>query len=79
MADRIDELLQCCRAALATGADFPTIWNEMLKRHPLVAGIPEQSRGADGPVLDVPLVTGARLRFGTEFSIVPAGLHGNFW
>ena len=72
MADRNDELLQVCLAAQATGADFPTIWQEGLKRHPLVAGMPEQTRGPEGPVLEIPLVTGARLRFGTTFSIAPA-------
>ena len=79
MADRIDDLLQTCRAALASGADFPTIWDEKLKRHPLVAGTPEQNWIGGEPVLEVRLTTGARLRFGTSFSIVPAGLHGNFW
>jgi hypothetical protein len=78
MADQIDELLQACLAALAEGADFPTIWQDKLMRHPLVAGSPEQKMGADGPVLEVRLATGDRLRFGITFSFLPADLHRYF-
>ena len=74
MAERTENLLQACLAAQAAGADFPTIWNEKLKRHPLVAGTPEQNWIAGEPVLEVQLITGARLRFGTTVSIVPTSI-----
>ena len=34
------QLLESCRAGKAAGMDFPTIWHEILKPHPLVMGPP---------------------------------------
>ena len=70
MADRASELLQACTAAHLDGADFPTIWNKILKRDSFVAGIPVQGRNSEGPTLEVPLFTGQRLIFDSHgFSI----------
>jgi hypothetical protein len=63
-------LMQACNAARRAGADFPTIWETVLKKHPLVAREPVQGRSDQGPVLEVPLITGQRIVFGsTCFSI----------
>jgi len=71
MSRRVSDLLQMCIAAHLGGADFPTAWNEILKTNPLVSGFPVQGENnEDGPVLEVPLVTGQRLIFGSDgFSI----------
>jgi hypothetical protein len=61
MSDRARALLEACTAARDGGADFPTIWREILMAHPLVGGFPVQRTHAGEPVLEVPLVTGQRL------------------
>ena len=46
--------------------DFPTLWNEVLKPHPLVIGPPVQTV-RDGRVrMEVRLITGAAVAFDTE-------------
>ena len=47
-------LMQVCNAAHRAGAAFPTIWETVLKKHPLVASEPVQGRSDQGPVLEVP-------------------------
>lgn len=64
--DSAEELLAICRAARKAGIDFPTIWHEHLKRHPLVLDIPTQLMSADRPVLSVPLLGGRHLLFDDE-------------
>jgi hypothetical protein len=48
------------------GEDFPTVWAAVLKRHPLVDGIPESKLEGTRPVLEIKLITGERLVFDSE-------------
>jgi hypothetical protein len=57
------ELAARCTSAYAQGADFPTIWKQMLHNHPLVVGLPIQRDKKEGPFLEIPLVNGQRLLF----------------
>ena len=57
-------LLNLCNAARQEGADFPTIWNGMLKGNGIVAGVPGARSTPFGPVVEVPLTTGEHLEFG---------------
>ena len=66
MLDNAKELMQACNSARQLGSDFPTIWQTILKKHFLVAGSPIQGMNGDGPTLEVPLLTGRRLIFGTK-------------
>jgi hypothetical protein len=59
-------LLNLCNAARQDGADFSTIWNGMLKRNRMVAGVPTSRSTQFGPVLAVPLTTGEHLEFGPQ-------------
>jgi len=45
------------------GNDFPDIWITMLKRHPLVDGIPQSKMLGGRAVLEIRLTTGERLLF----------------
>ena len=59
-------LIEQCRAARAAGADFPTLWNEVLKSHPLVIG-PPVNTVRDGRIRrEVRLITGSAIAFDTE-------------
>jgi hypothetical protein len=44
--------------AVGRGADFPTVWQTVLKGHRLVAGIPRQRLAGVRALLEVPLITG---------------------
>ena len=62
MAETANDLVLKCAAMVRTGADFPTVWDAVLKRHALVAGPPVQSFDDEaGPQLEVPLINGQRL------------------
>ena len=51
-----------CHEALQGGADFPTIWHTLIKRHGAVQGIPIQRvDGAGWPFVEIPLIGGERL------------------
>ena len=70
MADAVTDLLATCVAARLSGKNFLVIWNDILKRHVLVAGIPIQHIDEGGPYLAIPLLTGQELLFRSEgFSI----------
>ncbi|MCH4559146.1 hypothetical protein [Mesorhizobium jarvisii] len=70
MTDIVARLLHACNAEKNKGADFPTIWKNILKVHPYVAGSPIQDSGEDGPILRIPLITGQVLVFlGSNFSL----------
>lgn len=68
--DVATRLLETCNRLRSGGADFPTIWSSVLKTHPYVAGLPIQDRGAYGPVLRIPLITGQHLLFESGFSLL---------
>lgn len=63
MAETARDLLDACHAARQRGADFPTIWRNLLKDHALVLGPPVQGGDREGPALEVRLLTGQCLVF----------------
>ena len=58
------KLTAACLAAADTGADFPTVWQTILKGHPDVAGPPIQRMEGSTALLEIPLVTGERIVVG---------------
>jgi hypothetical protein len=58
------DLLAKCTAAKRDGADFPTIWQTILKGHPLVIGPPVQRLEGEEAVLEVSLINGQRILLG---------------
>jgi hypothetical protein len=70
MTDSVTDLLATCVAARLSGKDFPTIWNDILKRHALVIGGPVQHTDEREPYLAIQLLTGQQLLLGSVgFSI----------
>jgi len=61
-------LIEQCRAARSAGADFPTLWNEVLRPDPLVIGPPLQTVRDGHICMEVRLITGATIAFDTETS-----------
>jgi hypothetical protein len=60
------DLLRQCGEAREVGRDFPTIWNVILKRHPLVKGLPRHEiRGGEALII-VELLSGQRLASSTR-------------
>lgn len=57
------DLARRCTEALRKGDDFPTVWQTLLKRHPLVEGIPRQRLDGNRSLLEIRLITGERLVF----------------
>ena len=56
-----DLVIKCAAAALG-GADFPAVWNSVLKGHPLVVSPPIQTFTDDlRPQLEIRLINGQRL------------------
>ena len=64
MFDSSSKLLALCVAARRDGKDFPTIWQDILKGHPTVLGIPATVMIGGESMLAIPLITGQRLVFG---------------
>ena len=66
------DLLQKCADAMGAGADFPTVWQTVLRQHPLVLGPPVQYMDGECAQLHIRLITGQRLVFDSvskQFSI----------
>ena len=61
--ERAHDLAQQCTELVRGGNDFPDIWTTMLKRHPLVDGIPQSKMLGGRAVLKIRLITGERLLF----------------
>jgi hypothetical protein len=60
------DLIVLCRARQADGLDFPTLWHEVLKSHPLVIGPPVQTV-RDGRIrMEVRLITGSAIAFDSD-------------
>ena len=60
------KLVAQCQAAQAAGADFPTLWHEVLRQSPIVIGPPVQTV-RDGRIrLEIRLVTGGTIVFDSE-------------
>jgi hypothetical protein len=54
MAGTANDLVLKCTAMARTGADFPTVWDAVLKGHALVAGPPVQILDDEGhPQLEI--------------------------
>ena len=71
--ERAHDLAQQCTELVRGGNDFPDIWITMLKRHPLVDGIPQSKMLGGRAVLEIRLSTGERLLFDGDakrFSLV---------
>jgi hypothetical protein len=70
MAIAASDLLSACTAARKAGADFPTIWADVLKSHALVLGPPRQGGDVAAPTLEIRLLNGQSLVFRSgEFSL----------
>jgi hypothetical protein len=68
-----NKLAQICTDTLRNGVDFPTLWETVLKAHPLVAGNPIQRLVGTRPLLEIPLVMGRRLLIDSEAKTVELG------
>jgi hypothetical protein len=63
-------LLQACNRMRREGADFPSIWRELIEPHRLVLGHPVGDHEDGKPILWVRLETGQRLVFrDTEYGL----------
>jgi len=62
-------LVRTCTASKKSGADFPTIWETILRRHPLVLGPPVSAIKDERACLEMHLVTGQRLVFDSESQV----------
>jgi hypothetical protein len=60
------DLARKCSLAAADGADFPNVWNSVLKPHPTVAGLPVQRIDGSRSFLDIPLMSGHRIVYEAE-------------
>jgi hypothetical protein len=64
------DLIALCQAGQASGLDFPTLWNEVLKPHPLVIGPPVQTV-RDGRIrMEVRLITGGAIGFDSDTNMI---------
>jgi hypothetical protein len=63
MKERANDLARICTEAVRNGGHFPIVWYRLIKRHPLVEGIPRQRIEGVRSLLDIPLITGERLVF----------------
>ena len=62
MAETANDLVLRCTAIARTGADFPTVWDAVLKGHALVVGPPIQIfDDEERPQLEIRLINGQRL------------------
>ena len=60
---QVEELAVYLNSLRDQHLDFPTIWLNHLKRHPLVIGIPIQVSLSEIPKLKIPLLRGRSLHF----------------
>jgi len=59
-----EQLVAACVAAAEKGADFPTVWRTVLKRHLFVTGLPMQRMIGERALLEVHLISGERIVVG---------------
>jgi len=81
MSETADSLVEACTLAAREGAEFPAIWDSILKTHALVASPPVQTFDDEQPHLDVRLRNGFWLRYcarSNDFSLRRAALHRCF-
>ena len=60
----VDDLVEKCIAARFEGADFPTVWNTILKKSRLVTGTPVQALEDGKPILRIRLTTNQIILYG---------------
>lgn len=65
-SDTAWDLARKCLLAARQGADFPSVWNSVLKPHPAVAGLPVQRVEGSRSLLDIPLMSGHRIVYDGE-------------
>ena len=59
------DLIALCQAGQAAGLEFPTLWNEVLKAHPLVQTV------RDGRIrMEVRLITGGAIAFDSDTNMI---------
>jgi len=63
LMERAEDLARLCNDAVRKGEDFPTVWQALLKTHPLIDGLPRQRMEGNRSVLEIRLITGERLVF----------------
>ena len=63
LKERAIDLARRCTDLIRIGKAFPTVWDTVLKGHPLVEGIPRQKCQGTRSLLYIPLITGERLIF----------------
>jgi hypothetical protein len=66
VTERADDLARLCTNVVHKGEDFPTVWQTLLKCHPLVEGIPRQRLDGNRGLLEISLITSERLVFDAE-------------
>jgi hypothetical protein len=74
-------LVEQCRKAALDGAEFPVIWEHILRTHSLVASPPVRTFEDELSHLDVRLSNGYWLRYcvrSNDFSLRRANLHRAF-
>lgn len=59
--ERICDLVRRCNEAMSGGGDFPTIWHEIIKGHPLVASRPIQRHDGTRAYLEIRMLNGQSL------------------
>ena len=64
MTTSAEQLVAACVAAADKGADFPTVWQTILKRHLFVTGLPTQRMVGERALLEVHLISGERILVG---------------
>ena len=67
MTETANELVLKCTVIARDGADFPTVWEAVLKRHALVVGPPIQTFDDEERLqLEIRLVNGQRLVYKSD-------------
>jgi hypothetical protein len=76
MPETANDLMLKCTATAQAGADFPTVWDTVLKGHTLVVGPPIQTfDDQTGPQLEIRLINGQRIVYNSasnEYLILEA-------
>lgn len=82
VAETANNLVLRCAAIARDGADFPTVWDAVLKGHALVVGPPIQTLDDENrPQLEVRLINGQRLAYNSssnEYSVLWAPRRRSF-
>jgi len=67
VAETANDLVLKCTAVARDGADFPTVWDTVLKGHTLVVGPPIQTfDDEERPRLEIRLINGQRIVYSSE-------------